>query len=322
VLETARGGILRSGLGFDECDVGVVLNVAADHLGLRGIHTIEQLADVKSVVPAVVKREGHAVLNADDPLVYAMREKTGADIVLFSTTSPGENPLVEEHIARNGIAANIEDGQFIMRRGRLRIPIATEREVPLMLGGAARFQRQNILAAIASAYVQGMRYDDIRAGLSSFFPSQGLTPGRLNLVRLSGGRRELVDYAHNEAALMGLMECARALPAARRLGVITVPGDRRDQDIIASGRALAGLDHVIVREDRDLRGRPSGEAAALLRRGLLAGGARPEAIEQVLDEAEALERALSLMAEHDLLVALADDVGRTLALVQDAARSA
>src|SRR6185312_14337093 len=194
VLETARGGILRSGLGFDECDVGVVLNVTSDHLGLRGIHTVEQLADVKSVVPAVVRRAGHAVLNADDPLVYAMREKTGADVVLFSAQPLGDNPYLEEHISRAGIAAMIEDGQFIIRRGRLRIPIAKERDVPLMLGGAARFQRQNILAAIASAYVQGMRYDDIRAGLLSFFPSAALTPGRLNIIRLRSGARAVVDY--------------------------------------------------------------------------------------------------------------------------------
>jgi cyanophycin synthetase len=176
VLETARGGILRAGLGYDECDVGVVLNVSADHLGLRGINTVEQLADVKGVVAAVVKREGHAVLNADDPLVYAMRDRTPGDIVLFSTKPEGESAEFEQHLTRNGIGARIEKDTFVIRRGRLKIPIASVREVPLMLGGAARFQRENVLAAIATAYVQGMRYDDIRAGLLSFFPSPSLTP--------------------------------------------------------------------------------------------------------------------------------------------------
>jgi cyanophycin synthetase len=171
VLETARGGILRAGLGYDESDVGVVLNVSADHLGLRGINTVEQLAEVKSVVAAVVKREGHAVLNADDPLVYAMRDRTGADLVFFSTQEPGANPNFEDHLERGGIGARIEDGTFVIRRGRLRIPIAGVREVPLMMGGAAKFQQQNILAAIATAYVRGVRYDTIRAGLLSFFPS-------------------------------------------------------------------------------------------------------------------------------------------------------
>src|SRR5206468_317959 len=124
VLETARGGILRAGLGFDEADVGVVLTVSPDPLGLRGIHTIEQLADVKSVIPAVTKREGHAVLNADDPLVYAMRERTGADIVLFSAREYGDNELLADHVSRGGIAAVVEQGTFVIRRGRLRIPIA------------------------------------------------------------------------------------------------------------------------------------------------------------------------------------------------------
>jgi len=316
VLETARGGILRSGLGFEECDVGVVLNVSADHLGLRGINTIEQLADVKSVIPAVVKREGHAVLNADDPLVFAMRDKTGADIVLFSTTAPGENQLVEDHIARNGIAANIEDGQFIIRRGRLRIPIASEREVPLMLGGAARFQRQNILAAIGSAYVQGMRYDDIRAGLLSFFPSASLTPGRLNLIRLHGGARAMVDYAHNAAALEGLMDFVHRLPARRRIGIVTVPGDRRNEDIIRAGELVASFDHVIIKEDEDLRGRVPGEIAELLEEGLVKGGLEHEEIEIIRNGREAIDAGIVQVTEDDLLVVIAEKVPQTLAAIR------
>jgi len=138
VLETARGGLLRAGLGFDEVDVGVVLNVSADHLGLRGINTLEQLADVKGVVAAVVRREGHAVLNADDPLVYAMRDRTPGDIVLFSTKPEGESEEFETHLLRNGIGARIENETFVIRRGRLKIPIAPVREVPLMLGGDMR----------------------------------------------------------------------------------------------------------------------------------------------------------------------------------------
>ncbi|HKP73978.1 MAG TPA: cyanophycin synthetase, partial [Longimicrobiaceae bacterium] len=230
VLETARGGILRAGLGWDECDVGVVLNVTADHLGLRGINTLEQLAEVKSVIPAVVKREGHAVLNADDDLVYRMRDRTGGDLVFFSTLPPGENARFEDHLARGGIGARIEEGTFVIRRGRLRIPIAGVNEVPLMLGGAARFQQGNILAAIATAYVQGVRYDTIRAGLLSFFPSPSMTPGRLNILRI-GDARVLVDYAHNPAAVKGLMEMVMAIPARRRIGVVAAPGDRRDEDI-------------------------------------------------------------------------------------------
>jgi cyanophycin synthetase len=320
VLETARGGILRAGLGFDECDVGVVLNVSGDHLGLRGINTLEQLADVKSVIASVVKREGHAVLNADDPLVHAMREKTTADVVLFSTAAEGENELLEDHIAHGGIAARMESGSFVVRRGKLRIPIASEREVPLMLGGAARFQRQNILAAIAAAYVQGMRYDDIRAGLLSFFPSPSLTPGRLNVIRLRNGGRVLVDYAHNHAAIEGLMELVSHFPARRRIGVIAMPGDRRDEDIRAAARSAAAdghLDLAIIKEDQDLRGRDPGEVAALIGDSLRAAGLPNERIVVIPSEAEAVARAMDIVGEDDLVFILADKVPKTLALVRE-----
>jgi cyanophycin synthetase len=315
VLETARGGIIRAGLGFDECDVGVVLNVTADHLGLRGINTLEQLADVKGVIAAVVKREGHAVLNADDPLVAAMRDRTGGDLVYFSSKPEGENEIFEGHIARGGIGARIEGDTFVVRRGRLRIPIAAERDVPLMLGGAARFQRANILAAILAAYVQGMRYDDIRAGLLSFFPSPSLTPGRLNVIRL-GTNRVVVDYAHNPAAVEGLMDFIAHMPANRRIGVVTAPGDRRDEDIRkVAALAAKAIDHAIVKEDKDTRGREPGAIAELMIEGLGEGGLPREKTEIILDEIEAVERAISMLSDHDVAVILADDVTGVLEAV-------
>ncbi|MFL5570529.1 MAG: cyanophycin synthetase [Gemmatimonadaceae bacterium] len=315
VLETARGGLLRAGLGFDEVDVGVVLNVSADHLGMGGINTLEQLADVKGVVAAVVKREGHAVLNADDPLVYAMRDKSPGDIVLFSTKPEGESEEFEAHLTRNGIGARIENDTFVIRRGRLRIPIAPVQEVPLMLGGAAKFQRENILAAIATAYVQGMRYDDIRAGLLSFFPSPSLTPGRLNLMRVQKGR-VLVDYAHNPSAISGLMEFAQSIDASRRIGVIAAPGDRRDEDLRRVGRLAAHLDYVVVKEDEDLRGRDPGEAAGLIVDGLRDGGMEDGQYETILGEEEAIVHAMTQMKDNDLVVILADDVSASLAVVR------
>ena len=319
VLETARGGILRAGLGFDECDVGVVLNVSPDHLGLRGIHTVEQLADVKAVIPAVTKREGHAVLNADDPLVYAMRDRSSADIVLFSAREFGENPLVVDHIATGGIAAVVERDTFVIRRGRLRIPIAAEHDVPLSLGGAARFQRDNVLAAMAAAYVQGMRYDDIRAGLLSFFPSPATMPGRLNLIQVKGGGRVLVDYAHNAAAIAGLVEFVWRLQAVHRYCVLCVPGDRRDDDIRDAGRLCAKFDRVIIKEDVDRRGRAPGEIAQLLTEGLVAGGLDPSRVQVMYEEHQAINYALDLLKEEDLLVIHADKVPGTLAVVRERA---
>jgi cyanophycin synthetase len=315
VLETARGGLLRAGLGFDEVDVGVVLNVSADHLGLRGINTVEQLAEVKSVIAAVVKREGHAVLNADDPLVYAMRDRTPGDIVLFSTRPEGESEEFETHLTRNGIGTRIENDTFVIRRGRLRIPIAPVRDVPLMLGGAAKFQRENILAAIATAYVQGMRYDDIRAGLLSFFPSPSLTPGRLNLLRVPRGR-VLVDYAHNPAAIAGLMDFVQNIDSNRRIGVVTAPGDRRDEDLRKVGRLAACLDYVVVKEDDFRRGREAGTIADLIIDGLRQGGMKEGQYETIYSEQEAIAHAMNRMEENDLVVILADDVAGSLDLVR------
>ena len=319
ILETARGGLLRSGLGFDECDVGVILNVSADHLGLHGINTLEQLAELKGVVAAVVRRDGHAVLNADDPLVYALRTRTAADLVLFSAGEEGDNELLEKHTERGGISACMQNGQFVIRRGRVHIGIAHEREVPLMLGGAARFQRENVLAAAVSAYVRGMRYDDIRAGLLSFFPSPSLTPGRLNVIRLSSGARAVVDYAHNPAAVEGLLELVLRMPAERRVGIIGMPGDRRDEDIREVGRLCARFDHVILKEDADRRGRAPGEVAELLREGLGAGGLAPPVIEIVPAESDAVRRGLALATDDDLLVVLADKVSTTLSVIHELA---
>jgi cyanophycin synthetase len=311
VLETARGGILRAGLGFDECDVGIVLNVTSDHLGMGGINTLQQLADVKGVIPAVVKRDGAAILNADDALVLGMQERVTGDVVLFSLQPEGQNPDFEQHLERNGVAARIENDSFVIRRGRVRIPIAAQHEVPLMMGGAARFQRQNILAAILAAYVQGMRYDEIRSGLLTFFPSPTTTPGRLNMIRVGEGN-VLVDYAHNAAAVSGLIDFTMRLPATRRIGVIASPGDRRDEDIRSLGRLTSKLDYVIIREDCDKRGRPPGQAADLLRAGLREGGMSEDRIELVPDELEAVDRAASMIRKGDLVIVLADHVERVV----------
>jgi cyanophycin synthetase len=244
-----------------------------------------------------------------------MRERSPGGVVLFSVRGEGENEAVTEHIARNGIAALIENDTFVVRRGRLRIPIVAVRDVPLMMGGVARFQRGNILAAIATAYVQGVRYDDIRAGLLSFFPSPSMTPGRLNLIRMNGARL-LIDYAHNAAAVEGLMELVHQLPARRRIGVLAAPGDRRDEDIRAVGRLAGSLDHLIVKEDEDRRGRETGEAASLIIEGLRQSGVPDERIEVVHSELDAVERAVSLLETNDLAVVLADDVRAVLERVR------
>jgi cyanophycin synthetase len=266
---------------------------------------------VKGIVPAVVKRRGFAVLNADDPLVLRMAERTRGDVVLFSTRPDRENAEVERHIEEGGTAATIAEDTFVIRRGRLCIPIAPVTDVPLTLEGAARFQYGNILAAIAAAYVQGMRYEDIRSGLLSFFPSPALTPGRLNLLRVRQGQ-VLVDYAHNPAAVEGLMDLVKRVPAQRRIGVVTAPGDRRDEDLRAVGRRCAGLDYVVLKEDDDRRGRAPGEIARVIGEGLAEAGIGPDQVTTVFSERDAVERAIEQMRDRDLVVVLADDVPAVL----------
>jgi cyanophycin synthetase len=322
VIETARGGILRGGLGYPGCDVGVVLNVTADHLGLRGIHTVEDLAQVKGVIASAVKPGGVAVLNADDPLVLAMRERTPGTVVLTSIIGEG-SPAVAEHLARGGTCVVVEDEGgsewIVIRGGRQmgeRVPVAPVAELPLAMGGAARFQLGNLLAATAAAHAQGIAAAAIAAGLRAFVPSGSATPGRMNVLEIRGAT-VIVDYAHNPAALRGLMEFVARMQARRRIGVVTMPGDRRDEDLRELGQIVSVLDHVVVKEHAAyLRGRPQGQVIQLIGEGLDAGGLGPDRRDAVPEEPAAVARALEIMEPGDLVVILADDVTDVLTQLQ------
>ncbi|HUQ84397.1 MAG TPA: cyanophycin synthetase [Gemmatimonadaceae bacterium] len=310
VLETARGGILRAGLGFETCDVGVVLNTTADHLGLGGIDTVEQLAQVKGIIAAVVKPTGHAVLNADDPLVLAMRDKTPGAVVLTTMSTVDPNTPAGEHLARGGMVACVEpndgDEQIVILEGTRRVVLATTREVPLTFGGSARFQIENILAASAAAYVQGVPVDRIREGLLSFLPSLAQTPGRLNVLETNRGR-VILDYAHNAAAIAGVLDFVARMPAERRIAVISVPGDRRDEDFRIVGKLAAKMDFAIFKEHHKYRrGRAPGESAALLAEGLLSTGYPRERVSEFSEERDAVEHAITLMRPGSIAVIIAD----------------
>ena len=319
VLETARGGILKSGLGFDMCDVGVVLNVSADHMGQRGIHTLEQLAEVKAVIPAAVCEGGHAVLNADDPLVFAMRSRTAGDVVLISARGD-ENPRVGEHLAAGGAAVVVEpyEGResFVLRLGSERLPVVPVDEVPLTMGGAARFQFENVMAAVAVAHAQAVPPVKIAEGLRTFVPSREVTPGRLNVLPVGRGR-VVVDYAHNPAGVRGLIDFVVRMDARRRIGVLSIAGDRRDDDMREIGSIFAALDHVVLKENEAYRrGRPTGEAPRILAEGLESGGLPPDRHETVLDEAEAIAHAVRMMEEGDVVVILAAEPEKVLAQLE------
>lgn len=314
VLETARGGILRSGLAFQHCDVGVVLNVAADHLGLGDIDTIDQMAQLKAVVAEAVHPDGYAVLNADDERVAAMAQKVASKVAYFSMDP--DNPVVRSHVQRGGIAAVYEKGHLSILQQDWVHRIEKAKQVPLTLGGKASFMIANALAASLAAFVQGVPIEEIRAALRSFRASAQQTPGRMNLFNL-GRYHALVDYAHNPAGYEAVGGFVKNWPGPT-IGVVGGPGDRRDQDLIELGSLSARIfDQILVKEDDDSRGRPRGEAAALIIQGMMA--AKPAGAEAnytlQLDETEAIEWALDHAPENGLVVIFPESVSRAIALI-------
>jgi cyanophycin synthetase len=309
VLETARGGILREGLGFEECDVGAVLNIQADHLGLKEVDTLEDLAAVKSVVVESVRRGGCSVLNADDPLTLAMERHAGGRIAFFSMKGGKDMPdVLRTHIDAGGLAVVSEDGvdggDIVVHDDRRRLPLMNAAEIPATLGGMAGFNIQNALAAVAMTYAQGVSPPLIRAALQNFSSSFEQSPGRLN-VHDAHGFRVIMDYAHNPAGLTALCDLiAKLRPRHGRLiAMISTPGDRRDDDMREMGRIAAGtFDEVVLRERPDGRGRPSGEVMRLIAEGVLGTGFAEEHLHRVLDEHEAAELCLRMAEPGDLVV--------------------
>jgi len=326
VFETARGGILREGLGYGKNDVAVVMNVTGDHLGLKGIDTLEQLAAVKQVVVEAVPRTGFAVLNADDELVAGMRRACSGSVILFSMQE--RNDLVERWVRRGGKAVVLEKGprgeMMVIKEGRRTMPIAWVHTLPATFEGRARMMVQNAMAAAAAAHAAGAHLHDIRQGLRSFTTSIYQAPGRLNVFDLDGVK-VLIDYAHNAAGLETLGDFVERLTtdsptggrpgepswsANLRVAVVATAGDRRDEDMRQLGRVAAKyFDDVIIREDKNTRGRKRGETAVLILEGVqeaIAAGARAGSAEIVIDEMDATRKALDRSRPGDLVVLCVD----------------
>jgi cyanophycin synthetase len=308
-LEVARGGILREGLGFDKCNVGIITNIAADHLGLRGIHTVEDMADVKGLIFEVVRRDGYGVANAQDPLVYDLRRRIDGEIILVSMDPDLEN--VRDHLEDGGIAVVVTSNQMIsiLEGSRKQTPVIRTDLIPATMAGLATFNIQNALFATAACYAVGTKVENIRQGLATFHSSHFQTPGRLNVFEFRGARI-ISDYAHNPAAITALCELIRKLGQNRRkIGIIGMPGDRPD-GLIQEAARVAGktFDEIIVKEDENKRGRDEGEAANLIREELINGGFTPDRVSIILNELEAVQKALELLKIDDLLVITVDDI--------------
>jgi cyanophycin synthetase len=313
VLETARGGLLRAGMGVPEVDVGAVLNVQADHLGLKGIDTLEQLAEVKRTVVEVAK--SCAVLNADDPLVLRMSAHTEAEHICYVTMNP-QHALVREHIRAGGRACALEagvNGQMITlydRGGHM--PLLWTHLIPATLEGRATHNVQNAMFAASMAFSLGVKLDAIRQGLRTFDTTFYQAPGRMNVFD-EHPFKVLFDYGHNAHAVGMLAELAGRLDVAgRRIVVLAGPGDRRDEDLRAIARAVAGrFDHYVCRRDDNLRDRAPDEVPRIIASELLAAGVPQAAISVIPDEQQAIDAALRMGRAGDLLLVFADALTRS-----------
>ena len=314
VLETARGGIIRSGLGFDYSDIGVVTNIAADHLGLKDINTLEDLARVKGVVPRSVTAKGSVVLNAEDDLTYAMRRKTDAKIALFAMHE--DDARIQRHAARNGVSCVYENGFVTIMKGKWKVRVEKVTNIPVTFGGRAGFMIQNALAATLACFVHGISIGDIRNGLATFTAGTAQTPGRLNFVEI-GDVTVLMDYAHNPAGMTALQKFILKLPHQRRTAVINGTGDRRDEDIRAFAR-IAGetFDRIIIRRGNYLRGRDERNMYELLKSGIEESGREVE-IKNIPESREAIHYAIKTAKKGELVVPLADYVAKDIEYVKE-----
>jgi cyanophycin synthetase len=313
VFEAARGGILREGCGFDLCDVAVVTNIASgDHLGIAEIDTPEQIAWVKGAIVAAVRPSGAAVLNAADPLVVAMKKWCKGQVVYFDANPA--NPVIVEHLAQGGLAATVRDGWIVLCDGPRETRLAHLDRVPLVHRGLVDFQVENVLASAAAAWRLGVPLELVRLGLESFSSGSSGSPGRFNLLDLAGASI-VVDYGHNVPSLERICGSLVKFPHPRRTAVYSAAGDRRDEDLVAQGRLLAGaFDRVVIYEDAYIRGREPGEITRLITQGIREGMAagKPVRIEVGGDWATSASTVLDAVTKGDLVLLQADTIEQTI----------
>ena len=314
VLETARGGIIRSGLGFDYCDIGVVMNIASDHLGLKDVNTLEDLARVKSVVARAVSKKGFAVLNAEDELVYKMKEMVDGQVVCFSMDE--NHPNIKRRAERGRVSCVYENGYITILKGKWKVRIEKVNNIPLTYGGRAEFMVQNVLAATLACFVHGVSLEDLRVGLTTFTAGTAQTPGRLNFIEM-GDVTVLMDYAHNPAGLRGLTSFVTKMPYKYRTILLNVAGDRRDDDIREFGR-IAGdaFDRIVIRRGHYLRGRSEESIYALLQEGIAQSENTPQ-VRIIADSREAMQHAIKHGRKGELVVTLADRVPEDISFLHE-----
>ncbi len=315
VLECARGGMLRSGLAFQTCNVAIVTNVAEDHMGLGGIHSLEQMAKVKGILPETVVPEGFTILNADDDLVYQMRKNLECNVGLFSMDE--NNPRIVQHCNAGGYASVFENGYVTIKKGNWKLRVAKVEDIPITFGGKARHNIANVLPAILATYLfRQISIEDIRMALQTFLPTHKLTPGRLNFFHFRNFTI-LADFAHNPHGMRLLGDFVGQLDYPKKIGIISGTGDRRDEDIRELGAISADVfDEIIIRCDRNLRGRSAREIIGLLEEGIRK--VDPEMNTMVIEnENEALEWVYNNHEKGVLYTIMCDVVSGAINKIQE-----
>jgi cyanophycin synthetase len=314
VLETARGGILRSGLGFSRCDIGIITNIQEDHLGLSDIHTLEDLARVKATVVKSIKKDGWAILNAEDEQCLKIANELSCNIAYFSMDE--NNPKVKEFSKLGKIVAVYENGFITIKKGEWKIRVERATHVPLTMGGKAKFMIANVLAATLAAYLQGFKTEDISLSLQTFIPSAAQTPGRMNIFEFKKFK-VLIDFAHNPTGYRGIEDFLTSVVATKKIGIIAGVGDRRDEDIKECAMIAARMfDHIIIRQEKHLRGRTEEEIIALIMEGIKASG-KKVTTEIIKKEVEAIKHAIDNAQEGSFITALSDVVTNAIEIVQE-----
>lgn len=311
VLETARGGILRAGLGFHRCDIAIVTNIAEDHLGLQDIDTIEQLTRVKAVVPRSVVPEGYSILNADNAHTAGMAKDLNCQIAYFSLDE--NNPILKAHLAKGGLGAVYENGFVTICKGNWKIRVEKAANIPLTFGGRAVYNIANILPTLIAGFVRGFKVQDLRVALQTFIPGPAQTPGRMNIFRFRNFE-VMVDYAHNTAGFEAIGDLLSKIEA-RHVGIIAGVGDRRDEDTIALGRQAARMfSEIIIRQDKNLRGRTEEEIINLITKGIQ--DVDPDKkITVFKKEADAIDHAIRNASAHSFITICSDVVPDALSQI-------
>ncbi len=314
VLETARGGILRSGLGFGHCDIAVITNIQEDHLGISDIHTLDDLARVKAVVLNSVKNDGWAILNADNKHCVKIAKDVRCNVAYFSLDE--KNPVIKDHCQKGGVAAIYENGFITIKKGDWKIRIEKVTHVPITFNGTVSFMTQNVLAASLATFVWGFKIEDIRLSLETFIPSVAQTPGRMNIFELKDCKI-MVDFAHNPDGLRGIKDFLSTLEIKRSTGIISGTGDRRDEDLREIGRISAQMfDNVIICQEKYLRGRSREEIISLLLDGLKE--LKPEIEVQIINKSkEAFDYAVKNIQPGSFITIIGDSVTDAVELVQN-----